>query len=59
MDINITTSKTKFSLLRVTDIETRLQGRDENNIGYKEEDIKWEIENKLWNEGGRLTTLTP
>ena len=59
MDINITTSKTKFSLLRVTDIETRLQGRDENNIGYKEEDIKWEREKKLWNEGGRLTTLTP
>lgn len=53
MDINVTTSKTKFSLLRVTDIKTRLQGKPENQVEWKEDQILWNTETKSWGSGGR------
>jgi hypothetical protein len=50
MDINITTGKTKFSLLRVTDIKTRLEGRDEGSEGaaWQDSDVNWEDEHRNW-----------
>ena len=52
MDINITTSKVKFSLLRTTDIETRLEGKDANQIDWENESVLWSTETKTWNQGG-------
>jgi len=52
MDINITTSKVKFSLLRTTDINTRLEGKDANQIDWENETILWSTETKTWDEGG-------
>ena len=52
MDINITTSKVKFSLLRTTDIETRLEGKDANQIDWENETVLWSTETKNWNQGG-------
>jgi hypothetical protein len=52
MDINITTSKVKFSLLRTTDIETRLEGKDANQIDWENETVLWNTETKTWNQGG-------
>ena len=52
MDINITTSKVKFSLLRTTDIETRLEGKDANQIDWENESVLWSTETKNWNQGG-------
>ena len=52
MDINITTSKVKFSLLRTTDIETRLEGKDANQIDWENETVLWSTETKTWNQGG-------
>jgi len=52
MDINITTSKVKFSLLRTTDIKTRLEGKDANQIDWENETILWSTETKTWDEGG-------
>lgn len=48
MDINITTGKTKFSLLRVTDIKTRLEGRDEGEEAWQDSDVNWEDEQRNW-----------
>ena len=48
MDINITTGKTKFSLLRVTDIKTRLEGRDEGEAAWQDADTNWENEHRNW-----------
>ncbi len=48
MDINITTSKTKFSLLRVTDITTRLKGSEEGTINWEDESDLWDSANKNW-----------
>ena len=48
MDINITTGKTKFSLLRVTDIKTRLEGRDEDEAAWQDADVNWEDEHRNW-----------
>jgi len=52
MDINITTSKVKFSLLRTTDIKTRLEGKDANQIDWENETVLWSTETKTWNQGG-------
>lgn len=52
MDINITTSKVKFSLLRTTDIKTRLEGKDANQIDWENETILWSTETKTWDQGG-------
>ena len=52
MDINITTSKVKFSLLRTTDIKTRLEGKDANQIDWENESVLWSTETKNWNQGG-------
>jgi hypothetical protein len=59
MDVNITTSEVKFSLLRVTNIITRISGRDADNVQFEKDNIKWEEEKKLWNESGKQTTITP
>lgn len=48
MDINITTGKTKFSLLRVTDIKTRLEGREEGEEVWQEADVTWDTEFRNW-----------
>jgi hypothetical protein len=48
MDINITTSKTKFSLLRVTDIETRLKGKVQGSTSLEKETGIWNLESKKW-----------
>lgn len=48
MDINITTGKTKFSLLRVTDIKTRLEGKDEGEAVWQDADAVWETEARNW-----------
>ena len=54
MDINITTGKTKFSLLRVTDITTRLQGKPENRPSgqayWESTDVLWNSNSDLWND---------
>ena len=54
MDINITTGKTKFSLLRVTDIKTRLQGQIENRPSgeayWEDTDVLWNSSNDVWND---------
>lgn len=48
MDINITTGKTKFSLLRVTDITTRIQGRNFGEAVWQDSDVNWENETRNW-----------
>tara|TARA_R110002096_G_scaffold8986_1_gene36274 strand:- start:24991 stop:28095 length:3105 start_codon:yes stop_codon:yes gene_type:complete len=48
MDINITTGKTKFSLLRVTDIKTRLEGRTEDEEVWQDTDVVWDDEVRTW-----------
>ncbi len=48
MDINITTGRTKFSLLRVTDIKVRLEGRPEGSVTWEEIDTNWESYNDNW-----------
>ena len=48
MEINITTSKTKLSLLRVTDITTRLKGSEEGTINWEDEAADWDVETKNW-----------
>ena len=55
MDINITTGKTKFSLLRVTDIKTRLEGRDEGEEAWQDADVNWDDDIRNW-EVKRETT---
>ena len=52
MDINITTGKTKFSLLRVTDIKTRLEGkpeREEDGATWNTKSVLWEDVSDEWN----------
>ena len=54
MDINITTGKTKFSLLRVTDITTRLEGKPENRPSgqayWESTDVLWNSNSDVWND---------
>lgn len=48
MDINITTGRTKFSLLRVTDIKLRLEGNEEGSINWETVNTNWESYNDNW-----------
>ena len=48
MDINITTSKVKFSLLRTTDITISYQGKDAEGVNWEDEALEWELETKDW-----------
>ena len=56
MDINITTSKTKFSLLRVTDIKTRLESKPKNQVEWEKDKILWNTEESVWSDVGREST---
>ena len=56
MDINITTSKVKFSLLRTTDITISYQGKDAIGVDWEEEALVWELETKIWDASTEQTT---
>ena len=48
MDINITTSKVKFSLLRVTNIVTRIEGNNEDSEPNEDNEELWNTTEDIW-----------
>ena len=52
MDINVTTSRVKFSLLRTTDITTSYQGKDATGLNWEDEALEWELQSKVWDAYG-------
>ena len=48
MDIDVTTSKVKFSLLRVTNIITRIEGNNEDTIPNEENEELWNTTEDIW-----------
>jgi len=50
MDINITTSLVKFSLLRVTDLKKSYTGRQPDSIIWNEEEQIWNTNTNTWDD---------